>query len=80
MLEACGVVGALAIRLVDLGGHRHLLGNGPHEAHQFTGDGAHDLVGVFPACQQFSIAFTEAYLRLLADVLDGFGLGFEPEL
>jgi hypothetical protein len=79
-LEARCVVGAPAVRVADLRGHWHLFGDGPHEADRFTGDGDHGLVCVFPACQQFSIAFTEADLRLPADVLDGFGLGFEPEL
>jgi hypothetical protein len=79
-LETFCVVGALTSRLVDLQGHRHLFGNGPHEAYQFAGDGDDDLVRVFPACQQFPIAFTEAYLRLPAEVLDGCGWCFEPEL
>ena len=40
------------------------------KAHQFPGDGDHHLIGVFAACTQLPVAFTQAYLRLPTDVLD----------
>jgi hypothetical protein len=42
-----------------LWGHRYLLSNGPHTSAQFPGDGHNYPIGVFAACAQLSIAFTE---------------------
>jgi hypothetical protein len=70
----------LSARLWGLGCDGHLCGNGPHKADQFTGHGYHDLVGVFAASQEFSIAFAPSHLSLPADVLDGFGWCCESQL
>jgi hypothetical protein len=68
------------VRLLGLGCDGHVFGNGPHKADQFTGNGHHELVDVFAASHQFSIAFTQSHLCLPADVLDGFGLRFQSQL
>ena len=60
--------------------HRNLLRNGPHKGAQFPGDGDHDAIGVFAACEQLSIAFAQPHLRLPTDGLDGLGQLFEPQL
>jgi hypothetical protein len=65
---------------MGLGGHGYLVGNRPHEPHQLTGNGHDDLVGMFPVCQQASIAFAQSYLGFPADVLNRFGLLFQSEL
>jgi hypothetical protein len=57
-----------------------VLSNGPHERHQFPGNGHHDLVGMFPARDQLAIAFTQPHLRPPADVLEGFGPLFQTPL
>jgi hypothetical protein len=56
------------------------LGKSPHEAHQFTGNGHHDLIRVFASCPQLSIALTPSPWRFPAEVLDGFGWLFEPQV
>jgi hypothetical protein len=71
----CHHLGQWALRC-----HHHLLGDRPHEADELTGDGHDDLVGMFPACYQASVAFAQPHLRLPTDFLDGFGLCFQPEL
>jgi hypothetical protein len=65
---------------MGLGGHGDLVGHRPHAPHPLTGHGHDDLVGMFPACQQASVACTPSYLGFPADVLDGFGLWFQAEL
>ena len=70
----------MVIGLLDLQEHSNLLGNGPHAAHQFTGNGHHDVVGVFPSCHEVSVAFAEPGLGLPTDVLDDLGLVFESQL
>ena len=70
----------MAIRLLDLRRHWHLFDNSPHKAHEFTGHSDDDLVGMFPSCHQASKAFAQPHWRLPADILDGFGLWFEPSL
>jgi hypothetical protein len=65
---------------MGLGSHGDLFGNRPHAPHQLTGNGHDDLVGMFPACQQASVAFAPSYLSFPADVLDRFGLLFQAEL
>ena len=70
----------MAIRLLDLRCHWHLFGNSPHKAYEFTGNSDDDWVGMFPSCHQASNAFAQPHLRLPADILDGVGLLFEPQL
>jgi hypothetical protein len=65
------------MRLVDLGGHGYLLGDGPHEADQFPGKSDDDLVHVFPAGEQWAITLAEPPLGLPTDILDDFGVFFE---
>ena len=72
------MMGAVVIH--ELWGHGDLFGNGPHEPHQFTGDGDDHLVGMFPSGHQASVAFTQPHLGFPADVLDAFGLLFTPQL
>jgi hypothetical protein len=66
--------------LLNLRGHGDLLGHGPHAPHQLTGHGHDHLVGMFPSCDESSIALTQPDLRLPAEVLDGRGLFLESEL
>lgn len=70
--------GAKAVRRLSRRGD--LLGNGPHEADRFSSEGHHDLIGLFPACEESSIAFAQPDLRLPTDSLDRFGELFETEL
>jgi hypothetical protein len=49
-----------------------LFGNGPHKGDEFTGNGHHDLIGVFTASAELSVPFTQPYLRFPTDVLDRF--------
>jgi len=63
-----------------LQGHRHLLGNGPHKADEFPGDGHSDNVGVFAFGHQALGAFTQPDWCLPTDVLNKFGLVFEAQL
>ena len=58
----------IVMRLFVLGCYGNLLGNGPHEPHQLTSNGHHDLVGVFPTGDQFAVPFTEPDLGLPADM------------
>jgi hypothetical protein len=44
------------------------------------GDGYHNLVGVFAASYESSIAFTQSHLCLSADVMDRFAWCFESQL
>jgi hypothetical protein len=66
--------------LLDLECHRNLLGNGPHKAHQFSGNRDDHLVGMFAPGHEAANAFAQPHLRLPADVLDGFGLLLEPQV
>jgi hypothetical protein len=63
----------LSARLLGLGGAGHVCGNGPQQSDQVTGNGYHDLGGVFAARYAFSRALAQSPLGLPADVLDGFG-------
>ena len=65
------------MRMWCLRDHRHLLGNGPHERDQFSGNGDHDLIGMFPAGHQLAITFTKPHLCPPTDILDGFGELFQ---
>jgi hypothetical protein len=60
--------------------HGDLVGHGPHEPHQLTGNRHDDLVGMFPLCQQASVACAQSSLGVPAEVLDGFGVLFQSEL
>jgi hypothetical protein len=71
------VTGLTALRLEGLGCHGNLLGNGPQETDSFTGNGHHDLVGMFASGEQSAIAFTKPHLCLPADGLDDVGLVFQ---
>jgi hypothetical protein len=73
-------LGAIAIRQRALEGHGNLLGNGPHTSHQLTGTSHHHWVGMFAAGDQAAIALAQPVLGLPADSLNGFGLGFQPQL
>lgn len=70
----------MVVRLVDLGGHGYLLGNGLPEADEFSGNSTHDLVRVFATGEQFSIALAQPHLALPSDILDDVELCFEPQL
>jgi hypothetical protein len=70
----------MAISQSSLGGYGNLFGNSPHEPHQFTGNGHNHLVGMFASSDQAAAAFAQPNLRLPADLLEGVGLGFEPQL
>jgi hypothetical protein len=65
--------GCWAFHRLGLGCQRDLLGHSPHKRTQCPGDGAHHLVGVFPAGAQVPIAFAQADLRVPTPVLDGLG-------
>ena len=67
------------IRVRDLGGHGDLLGDGPDEGRQFSGDGDHHLIGMFAACTELPVPFTQSYLRLPTDVLEAFREVFQAE-
>jgi hypothetical protein len=58
----------------------HLFGIGPHEAHQLTGNGHGDHIGMFAAGHESPVTFTEPHLGLATDVLDHFGLCFQSQL
>jgi hypothetical protein len=65
---------------VDIRCRGHLFGNGPYEADEFPGNRDHDLVRVFPVGEQLARALAQPHLCLPADILDDFGLCFEPQL
>jgi hypothetical protein len=52
----------------------HLLGHGPHEACQLTGNGHGDHMGGVASCHESSVACTAPHLGLPTNVLDHFGL------
>jgi len=52
----------------------------PDEGCHFTGNGDHDLIGVFTSGGELTIAFAQSYLRLPADVLDSLGDFLQAEL
>jgi hypothetical protein len=60
--------------------HRNLLGNGPHKAHQLTGHGHGDYVGMLAFGHESSGALTQPDLGLPADILDDLGLCFQSPL
>ena len=66
------------IRLLTLRCYRNLVGKGPHEPNQLPGNSHHDLVGMFAACDESSIAFAQPDLGLPADILNNFRVFFEP--
>ena len=70
-------MGGSAARLKDelgIGGsHGDRLGHGPHPGEPFPGDGHHDVMGVWPARAQLSVACAEPYGCLPADLLSGGG-------
>ena len=70
----------MPLGLLDLRFYRNLLGNGPHESHQLTGNGHRDHVGMFASCDESSGSFTQPDLGLPTDVLDDFWLFFESQL
>jgi len=70
----------MAIRLRALWGHRDLFCHGPHKSYECTSTSDDDLVRIFASGNQAAIAFAQPYLCLPADVLDGLGLLFEPQL
>jgi hypothetical protein len=57
-----------------------LFGHGPEKAHEFPGKGHDHLVGVFPAGQELTRAFTQPYLGLPTEVLDRLRELFKPAL
>ena len=71
---------ASAIRPCDLGGHRTLLGNGPQQSHQRTGNRHHDWVGMFASGDQASRALAPPHVGLPTAVLDGCGVVFPSQL
>jgi hypothetical protein len=68
------------IRVRDIGGHGDLLGDGPHEGRQFSGDGDYHLIRMCAACTELPVPFTQSYLRLPTNVLEAFREGFQAEL
>jgi hypothetical protein len=54
----------------SLGGHGDLLGNGPHQRAQLSGNRDHDLMRIFPPCAELPIACTQADLGLPPHGLD----------
>jgi len=60
-----------------LGCHSNVLGNGPHKGTQFSGNGDHDLIGIFAFSHQVAIPFAEPDLGLPADGLDRCGELFQ---
>jgi hypothetical protein len=67
-------------RVPGLGGHGDLLSNGPHDSRQFSGDGDHDVIGVFATRPELPVPCTQSHLRLPTDVLDTFGEFFQAAL
>jgi hypothetical protein len=70
--EPCKVTRCSNIRLLTLRCDRNLFGNGPQEPNQLSGNGHHDLVGMFAAGDESSLAFAQPDLSLPADLLDNF--------
>jgi hypothetical protein len=66
--------------VLALGDYRDLLGNRPHASCQLTGNGHRDRGGMFAACDELPIAFTEPDLGFPTDVLDDFGLCFQSQV
>ena len=56
------------------------MGHGPHETDSCTGNGPHDLVGMFASGEQSAIALTKPHLCLPADGLDDVGVFFPSSL
>src|SRR6201981_208065 len=54
--------------------HRHLPGDGPHEASEFAGDRGGDDVGRLAGAGKFAIARAQPQLRLPRDLADRLGL------
>jgi hypothetical protein len=70
----------MAHRQSPFGGDGNLCGHRPQKPHQCTGNGHDHLVGMFASSDQAAVAFTPPTLCLPADILDGFGWPFEPQL
>ena len=70
----------MAIGPLDLRGYGDLLGNGPDESGQFTGNGDGNDIGVLASGYQSSVTFAEPDLCFPADVLKAFGLFLESQL
>jgi hypothetical protein len=71
---------SIGLSLWDLRCDRNPFGHGPHEPYPLPSNGHHDLIGVLPPGHESSEALTKPELGLPADVLDGFGLGFQSQL
>ena len=54
----------MAISQAALGYYGNLFGNGPHEPHQFTGNGHDHLIGMFASGNESPVTFTESHLGL----------------
>jgi len=59
--------------------HRHLPGDGPHEARQFAGDRGGDDVGRLAGAGELAIARAQPQLPLPGDVADQPGLALLPQ-
>ena len=68
------------LRVRDLGGHGDLLGDGPHEGRQCSGDGDHHLMRMCAACTELPVPLTPSYLRLPTAVLEAFREVFQAEV
>ena len=64
----------------DVGGHVDLLGDGPHEGRQGSGDGDDHLIRMFAACPELPVPVTQADLRFPTDVLEAFREVFQAAL
>jgi hypothetical protein len=60
--------------------HRNPLGNGPHKAHQCSGNRDYHLIGMFSPSHEAAKAFAQPHLCLPAEVLNGLGLLLESQL
>ena len=63
-----------------LWGYGHLLGNGPQESDELTGNGDGDHIAVLASCNKSPVTVTEPHLGFPTDVLDDFGLSFQSQL
>ena len=59
---------------------RKLLGDGPHESHEFTGNSYGDDVCMFASGYPLAVAFAQPNLGLPADVVKKLGLLFQAEV
>jgi hypothetical protein len=75
----CGRLASGTIQPASRGGHRDLLGHGPHTREQLTGKRHHHVRRVFPPCAPLSIAVAPADLGLPTRVLARLGECFQAE-